>query len=197
MGVCLAFHFNLLAMFRPTCRILGSTLICILLLYWSVCPQAVAGDPATMPQRPPPAPFSAAPLVGAASALAPPLGSLPRTLAALQVAQVPAAASPAVVAGPPASAAAPATDASAAGAGLCSAAVQQNLDLQQAWSHAWHLDSQPSELKSGGKFFESLTATTLCSESLGCSTRTRSVSENQGIAFLCTQWVHACGFFSK
>ena len=119
------------------------------------------------------------------------------TLAALQVAQVPAAAIPAVVAGPPASAAAPATDASAAGAGLCSAAVQQNLDLQQAWSHAWHLDSQPSELKSGGKFFESLTATTLCSESLGCSTRTRSVSENQGIAFLCTQWVHACGFFSK
>ena len=104
---------------------------------------------------------------------------------------------PAVVAGPPASAAAPATDASAAGAGLCSAAVQHNLDLQQAWSHAWHLDSQPSELKSGGKFFESLTATTLCSESLGCSTRTRSVSENQGIAFLCTQWVHACGFFSK
>ena len=151
MGVCLAFNFNLLAMFRPTCCILGSTLICIPSLSWSVCPQGIAGDPATTPQRPPPAPFSAAPLVGAASALAPPLGSLPRAPAAPQVAQAPAAASPLVVAGPPASAAAPAADASAAGAGLCSAAVQHNLDLQQAWSHAWHLDSQRAEV--WGEFY--------------------------------------------
>jgi len=195
MGVCLAFHFNLLAMFRPTCRILGSTLICILSLYWSVCPQAVAGDPATMPQRPPPAPFSAAPLVGAASALAPPLGSLPRTLAALQVAQVPAAASPAVVRDrpprPPPRPRTPQPPAQACVRRLCSTTWTCN---RLGRTHGILI---PSELKSGGKFFESLTATTLCSESLGCSTRTRSVSENQGIAFLCTQWVHACGFFSK